>query len=549
APIAPQSVITKSSGVVPDGSFTKSDDYALAVSGGIRDPLNAQADLGNSTVSEHLELVTEETTIPINDDEYESSVEVVKAADALAQEAPKHVKKTKKLFDFFLKFLFQHYKDATESKLKEYIWSHKEGYDDAPPYLSLAELNELNSIKLALENSEVDHLQELARAMVGADGCKQIEDFIKEGLVKYGFQAIGILLSLCPLVPSQLADFIGGAGEKINSWGNQTDAALLQDFELLIDESHSFMELLFNTQTTLVEFTESAKQPSDGTKPGIPEIDLTTETASFANFVASKIVTYGELFGECESALKKWKLSRNDKLGKPYHQVKSGFMKTPKSPKRLSHGVSVWVLRKFREHFTKPDSVAMRIRLNMARSDIRDEIIVYIGITSGKTLDAVREGFRCLEQLRRDKEALESQNETLQKKLDGLDADMMELLSQNREFLRNIIHSSLDALNANGFRNLDTFKPHLVHTAFLLKDLKSSPHLAEMQANVKLAIKLINSLNLANPAQIFPDFDITSDFSTRVTGFIHVFRIDGRKFYDYVIDSTTHNFLFVLSKV
>ncbi|KAJ3064899.1 hypothetical protein HDU99_004331, partial [Rhizoclosmatium hyalinum] len=55
-------------------------------------------------------------------------------------------------------------------------------------------------------------------------------------------------------------------------------------------------------------------------------------------------------------------------------------------------------------------------KLAIVRNGIRDEIIFYIGITTGKTLEAVRGGFQILEKIKNEKEALQVELDNLTKK-------------------------------------------------------------------------------------------------------------------------------------
>ncbi|KAJ3049897.1 hypothetical protein HDU99_008796, partial [Rhizoclosmatium hyalinum] len=95
------------------------------------------------------------------------------------------------------------------------------------------------------------------------------------------------------------------------------------------------------------------------------------------------------------------------------------------------------------------------------------------------------------------------------------------------------------SIHTNIGKGLDALKPHLIHAALVFKNL-NVPNWEIIVANVKEAVRLINSLNLGKDKarKFFPDFDGLTDFVVRVAvkGSEHSF--DGRLLYLYNFSET-----------
>ncbi|KAJ3066417.1 hypothetical protein HDU98_010306, partial [Podochytrium sp. JEL0797] len=280
-----------------------------------------------------------------------------------------------------------------------------------------------NDPTFAPSGQELNQLKTLSSLMVGIKGSEELGTLLREIVTDYAFQGIGFLLSLCPLIPSSVSCFISSAGKKLNeSIAGKTK--YLESFELLVHDSQTFMTVLFNAEKTLTEFTKSkATKTSQGKTATTRQVDLVSESASFVKLIRASVDRYGAEFDKCLQTL--------DKLNKKNLTSKRAWLKlgsaavgpapqtTTKSAQApLSSFKRVWDWVDNR--FKKEDPDVLGHNLAVVRNDIRDEIMVYIGVTSGKTFDAVREGFECLERQEDKIKELEDSETTLLLTNDGL---------------------------------------------------------------------------------------------------------------------------------
>ncbi|ORY31515.1 hypothetical protein BCR33DRAFT_792124 [Rhizoclosmatium globosum] len=326
-----------------------------------------------------------ELEIPDSDNKVIPSVTDAKGTADQIEKEPSM--KFKKWFRPFFNFFQKYYLSLIERETAWDEWVKTQQLDrpDVPEYvliheamdwpkdkkplpplgLTSTEKADLSKLKQKLRDLETAPDSEiLVAAITTTKGYKKFEKQLTDEVIKASFEALGTLLGLCPLIPKQVSEFVGTIGIKINDYKDKESKAK-ELFEPLIEEGQTFMDLLLNTKKTLTDLSHETNVAKD-------KINLVTETETFQAIIETKSAKYGKVFGDCHIELRRLMESNNATM---WDTVSGYLMRKKANPEELYE------------------------KLNMVRNGIRDEILVYIGVTTGKTLDAVRDGFRILEEL------------------------------------------------------------------------------------------------------------------------------------------------------
>ncbi|KAJ3288214.1 hypothetical protein HDU79_005010 [Rhizoclosmatium sp. JEL0117] len=360
--------------------------------------------------------------------------------------------------------------DVTEDVLIREAMDWPKDKKPLPPLgLTSTEKHDLSELKKTLNALETNPNSEtLVNAITSTDGYKEFEKQLTDEVIEKSFEVLGTLLGLCPLIPNQVSEFVGTIGKKIIDYKDK-EAKAEKLFQALIEEGQIFMELLSNTELNLKNLDRETK-----------DVDLRSATVTFQAIIKSSSERYGKIFGDCCIELRRMTTSTKSSMW----ETVSGFLQKQANPDDL------------------------REKLAIVRNGIRDEIIFYIGITTGKTLEAVRGGFQILEKIKNEKEALKTELDNLTKKyaLAEANIDTLTKIFDKRRLVHAYLGDEYDAL-----------KPHLIHTALVFEHLEVE-NCKEISKTVKEAVKLINSLSWGKELarDYFPDFDGLTDFVVRV---------------------------------
>ncbi|KAJ3094581.1 hypothetical protein HK100_006100 [Physocladia obscura] len=251
-------------------------------------------------------------------------------------------------------------------------------------FLRERELIEFEHYEKALEES--NDLNGLCNAMFrqGYDiFLKKVQELAEDKI----FEAIGFALSGIPGCPSQLADFVSSFGKFLHI--AEEIASSLED---IIKDSNSFLVLLIDAQQTLsdaAKYEEGLSQHEEISSKHEEVLSIKIqkqasigETQYLSDFLKRNSESYGEQLNECHNMLETYRKRKERNLSKSkiWERVKDGIKK-----------------------------------LESIKTEVRDHILLHIGIISGKTLDAVEKGFKTFKELQAKNDNLQEINRTYEK--------------------------------------------------------------------------------------------------------------------------------------
>ncbi|KAJ3286214.1 hypothetical protein HDU79_006631 [Rhizoclosmatium sp. JEL0117] len=263
------------------------------------------------------------------------------------------------------------------------------GSQPPPRWLTDKEKTELNKYEEIINKSESNkEYRKLIRLVfdistAGFDKAK-FEKWLTGVAVTQAFTIIGTLISQLPFVPP-------GVGTLIQSFGNvyAKEQAVLPAFHDILNESASFLMILIAVNKSLTESEEYARQQQ--AKYHSPsKLLFGAATEDMRQLLDLSIEAYESKVREVEVKMQNW----------------------------IHIGPVLRFFRQLRGRAPKLDRYVKD--LQDIRVNVRDEVLLHVGTVSGRTLDAVHDGFKTIERLEEDKLRLTAEKILLESQRNGL---------------------------------------------------------------------------------------------------------------------------------
>ncbi|KAJ3068745.1 hypothetical protein HDU98_008123 [Podochytrium sp. JEL0797] len=271
-----------------------------------------------------------------------------------------------------------------------------------PRWLSDKEKSELVKYETLLENSEsalkTNEYRQLVAILFdmstnGFDKHK-FEQWVVSVSVPAVFSTLGALVTELPFVPCSVGSLISSLGTAFTQ-----EQAILPAFHAILKESTTFLLLLMNVEKSIAEAERHAREQQlrhhSTTKL------QSTATEDMRQILDSAIDVYEAKIRDVHGTMKKW--AEVNGVVKFVRQVTGAV----------------------------PNLGNMVKELEEIRMGVRDDVLMHVGSLSGKTLDAVHDGFKTIEnleasilKLEADKIELTILKKALEAEKEELDKDM-----------------------------------------------------------------------------------------------------------------------------